>query len=578
MDLRMRRSWLIPRPRLVLTARSAAAAVFSVLTLSISAAGNNPASIVFLDVTEAAGIHFIHDNAASQEKYMVETMGSGCGWIDYDNDGLMDLYLVNGTATQVYVPQITPKSSLYRNNGDGTFTDVTEKAGVGAEGLFGMGIAVGDYDNDGLQDLFVTGYDRSILYRNTGKGSFSNETARARVSNAGRWGSSAAWFDYNNDGRLDLIIANYVDWTPEGNVRCGNPGEEYRAYCHPNTYKGQSPTLYLNQGKGIFEDVSRSSLPALSRSSGLGVVTFDYDRDGRQDIFIANDAMANSLFRNSGNGTFEEVAYTAGIALSEDGKAEAGMGTDAADTNGSGWMDVFVTHLDFEHGRLYRNLRNGTFEDGTFTAKLGYATFNYSGFGAKFFDYDNDGAQDLFMANGHILANIHLYHAEVTYAEPNLIYKNDGKGRFCNMSKSLGRDLQRHFVSRGAAVADFDNDGDLDVLVSNNGERAQLLRNDGGNRNHWLQIRLVGTESNRDGVGARVKVVAGDLIQHDERKGGTSYQSAQDPRLHFGLGRRDTVDSVEVTWPSGLREIFRDLESDATITLKEGTGAGVDGQ
>ncbi len=361
-------------------------------------------------------------------------------------------------------------------------------------------------------------------------------------------------------------------------MRCGNPGEEYRAYCHPNTYKGQSPTLYLNQGKGIFEDVSGSSLLALSRSSGLGVVTFDYDRDGRQDIFIANDAMANSLFRNSGNGTFEEVAYTAGIALSEDGKAEAGMGTDAADTDGNGWMDVFVTHLDFEHGRLYRNLRNGAFEDHTFTAKLGYATFNYSGFGAKFFDYDNDGPQDLFMANGHILDNIHLYHAEVTYAEPNLIYKNDGKGRFRDMSKSLGGDLQRHFVSRGAAVADFDNDGDLDVLVSNNGEGAQLLRNDGGNRNHWLRIHLVGTESNRDGVGARVKVVAGDLIQHDERKGGTSYQSAQDPRLHFGLGREDTVDSVEVTWPSGLREIFRELESDATITIEEGTGARLGGQ
>lgn len=559
------------------TWRSTAAVLCSVLFLMISAAHKASAIIVFIDISESAGIHFVHHNAASQEKYLIETMGSGCGWIDYNGDGLMDLYLVNGAATEVHQPDITPTSLLYRNNGDGTFLDVTDQAEVGAEGLFGMGIAVGDYDNDGLQDLFVAGYDRSILYRNTGHGGFSDETAVAGVSNAGRWGSSAAWFDYNRDGRLDLIIANYVDWTPEGNVRCGNPGEEYRAYCHPDQYSGQSPTLYLNQGKGRFKDVSKSSLLSLSRASGLGVVTFDYDWDGWQDIFIANDAMANSLFRNNGDGTFEEVAYTSGIALSEDGKAEAGMGTDAADTNGNGWMDVFVTHLDFEHDRLYRNLRQGMFEDRTFAARLGYATFSYSGFGTKFFDYDNDGSKDLFIANGHILDNIHLYHAEVTYAEQNLLYKNDGTGRFSKTSNSVRGDLKQLFVSRGAAVADFDNDGDVDVLVSNNGQRAQLFRNDGGNRNHWLRIQLVGKESNRDGVGARVKVVAGDLTQYDERKGGSSYQSAQDPRLHFGLGHRVLVDSIEVTWPSGLREVFHSLESNRTIIIEEdtGTAAGV---
>ncbi len=555
---------------------STATSLCSVLLLATPAVHKASAIVVFIDISGSAGIHFIHDNAASKEKYLIETMGSGCGWIDYNGDGLMDLYLVNGAVTQVHHPEIIPTSSLYRNNGDGTFSDVTEKASVGAKGLFGMGVAVGDYDNDGLQDLFVAGYDRSILFRNTGQGVFSDETDQAGVSNSGRWGSSAAWFDYNRDGQLDLIIANYVDWTPEGNVRCGNPGEDFRAYCHPDTYQGQSPTLYLNQGKGKFKDVSKSSLLSLSRASGLGVVTFDYDLDGWQDIFIANDAMANSLFRNNGDGTFEEVAYSSGIALSEDGIAEAGMGTDAADTNGDGWMDVFITHLDFEHDRLYWNLRQGTFEDRTFASKLGYATFNYSGFGTKFFDYNNDGAKDLLIANGHILDNIHLYHAEVTYAEPNLLYKNDGTGRFSKTSDGVRGDLQQHFVSRGAAVADFDNDGDIDVLVSNNGQRAQLLRNDGGNRNQWLQIQLLGKESNRDGVGARVKVVAGDLTQYEERKGGSSYQSAQDPRLHFGLGHRDVVDSIEVTWPSGLREAFHSVESNRTIMIEEGTGTALD--
>lgn len=551
---------------------STAAVLCSVLFLTISPGHTASANIAFVDISESAGIDFVHENAKSDDKYLIETMGSGCGWIDYNNDGLMDLYLVNGAATQVHQPEITPMSSLYRNNGNGTFSDVTEQAAVGAEGLFGMGIAVGDFDNDGLEDLFIAGYHRSILYRNSGEGRFSDHTALAGVSNEGRWGSSAAWFDYNRDGLLDLIIANYVDWTPEGNVRCGNPGKEYRAYCHPDAYSGQSPTLYLNLGQGRFEDVSDSSRLSRNPASGLGVVTFDYDRDGWQDIFIANDAMANSLFRNNGDGTFEEVAYRSGIALSEDGKAEAGMGTDAADTNGNGWMDVFVTHLDFEHDRLYRNLRQGMFEDQTFAAKLGYATFNTSGFGTKFFDYDNDGAKDLFIANGHIMENIHLYHAEVTYAEQNLLYKNDGTGRFRKTSSSIRGDLRQHFVSRGAAISDFDNDGDVDVLVSNNGQSAQLFRNDGGNRNHWIQIQLVGNESNRNGVGARLKVVAGDLTQSDERTGGTSYQSAQDPRLHFGLGHRVLVDLIEVTWPSGLREVFHGLETNRTIIIEEGTG------
>jgi hypothetical protein len=484
----------------------------------------------------------------------------------------LDLYLVNGAATKLYNPKAPLRSALYRNNGDGTFADVTEKAGVGAEGLFGMGIAVGDYDNDGFPDLMVLGYARSILYHNNRDGTFSDVTARAGVSNEGKWGSSAAWFDYNKDSHLDLAIANYVAWSPENNIWCGEHKPGYRGYCHPNKFPGQRPTLYRNNGDGTFTDVSESSKVGLKTSSGLGIVTFDFDNDGWQDIFIANDANPNFLFRNNHDGTFREIAYLAGVAVSDSGRAEAGMGTDAADTVGSGWLDLFVTHLDFEHARLYRNLRDGSFEDATFAAKLGYATFQYSGFGTRFIDYDNNGVQDIFMANGHILDNIDLQHAETRYAEPKLMYRNNGRAIFENVSDKLGPDLQIPRVSRGAAVGDFDNDGDLDILVSNNGQEPQLFENEEGNSNHWLQVELVGTRSNRDGVGVRVKVVCGDLILYDQRKGGMSYQSAQSPRLHFGLGSREKVNSIEIRWPSGVLDRVQEIAVDQIITVREGVG------
>ncbi len=527
-------------------------------------------SIVFRDIAKSAGINFIHDNAATAEKYLIETMGSGCGWIDYNADGLLDFYLVNSATTRIYKSKRPLRGALYRNNGDRTFTDVTEKAGVGAEGLFGMGLAVGDYDNDGFSDLMLLGYDRSILYHNNRNGTFSDVTNRAGVSNSGKWASSAAWFDYDNDGRLDLAIANYVVWSPDNNIWCGEEKPGYRGYCHPNKFKGQKPTLYHNNGDGTFTDVTETSKIGLSASSGLGIVTFDFDHDGWQDIFIANDANPNFLFRNNRDGTFSEIALMAGIAVSDNGKAEAGMGTDAADIDGNGWLDVFITHLDLEHARLYRNLGDGSFEDATFTAKLGYATFRYSGFGTCFVDYDNDGARDIFMANGHILDNIELYHSETRYAEPKLLYRNNGRGLFENMSDKLGPDLQLPRVSRGSAVADFDNDGDLDILVSNNGQEPQLLLNEGGNGNHWLELALVGARSNRDGVGARVKMVAGDLVLHDQRRGGRSYQSAHDGRLHFGLGSRNKVDSIEIRWPSGMVETLKDIGIDQVITIKEG--------
>jgi hypothetical protein len=528
--------------------------------------------VTFTDVATTSGITFRHDNAASPEKYLIETMGSGCGWIDYDQNGLLDLYLVNGATTRVYNPSRPLRSALYRNNGDGTFTDVTGKAGVGAEGLFGMGVAVGDYDNDGFPDLFVLGYGRCILYHNNGDGTFTDVTARAGLENSGRWASSAAWFDYDNDGRLDLVIANYVDWLPDRNFYCGDTGPGMRSYCHPDDFHGQPPTLYHNNGDGTFTDVSKSSDVGLKGGNGLGIVTFDYDDDGWQDIFIANDHMPNFLFHNNRDGTFREVGYAAGVAVSSDGQFEAGMGTDAADTTGTGRMDLVVAHLDMQLARLYQNLGDHTFDDATMRSKIGYATYHMSEFGLRFMDYDNDGARDLFMANGHVLDNIERYHADTRYAEPKLMFRNNGRGIFENVSDQLGPDFLLPRVSRGAAIADFDNDGDLDILVNNNGQAPQLLRNDGGNANHWLEILLIGTKSNRDGVGARVKLSAGDLVLCDQRKGGMSYQSAQDPRLHFGLGQRSTVDSVEVLWPSGSVTKLANIKGDQIIAVKEGVG------
>ena len=528
----------------------------------------------FVDVAKAAGINFRHTNAASSEKYLIETMGSGCGWIDYDQNGLLDFYLVNGAGTRVYTPTQPLRSALYRNNGDGTFSDVTEKSGVGAEGLFGMGVAVGDYDNDGFPDLFVLGYGRCILYHNNGNGTFTDVTERAGVKNLDRWASSAAWFDYDNDGKLDLVIANYVDWTPERNFYCGDREPGMRSYCHPDDFRGQPPTLFHNNGDGTFTDVSQPSGLGAKGGNGLGVVTFDYDDDGWQDIFIANDHMPNFLFHNNRDGTFREVGYLAGVAVSSDGVFEAGMGADAADTTGNGKQDLVVTHLDMQLARLYRNLGDQGFDDATFRSKLSYATYRMSGFGTRFLDYDNDGNRDLFIANGHVLDNIQRYHAETTYAEPKLMFRNTGKGVFENVTTQMGPDFQLPCVSRGAAVGDFDNDGKLDILVSNNGGAPQLLRNIGEYGNHWLEIFLIGTKSNRDGVGSRVKVVAGDLVLHEQRKGGMSYQSAQDPRLHFGLGPRTHIDAIEIRWPSGVVTKLTDVPCDQVIAIEEGPWNG----
>ena len=528
-------------------------------------------AVSFTDVTGEAGVSFVHENAATPEKYLIETMGGGAAWLDYDGDGLLDLYLTNSAATDEFDPPSPLSGALYRNLGDGAFADTTAEAGIGAEGLFAMGVAVGDYDNDGDPDLAVTGYGRSTLFRNEGTGTFRDVTDAAGTANVGRWGTSSAWFDYDRDGLLDLVIVNYLDWSPANNYHCGERRPGYRSYCHPNRYRGQPPTLYRNLGNGAFEDTTESAGIDGYAGNGLGVVCFDFDRDGWIDIFIANDSMPNFLFRNNGDGTFEELAFVAGVALGENGEAEAGMGVDAADYDGDGWPDLYMTHLDFEFDRLYRNLGDGTFRDATFEDGIGYATFDVSGFGTRFVDYDNDGWRDLFVANGHVLDNIELFHEGTRYEEPKLAFRNTG-GKFEETGSQLGPVMALPRVGRAAAFADYDNDGDIDVVVANNGQGTQLLRNEGGNRNNWLQVQVEGVHSTRDAIAARVTVSSDGFVQVAERTGGGSYQAAHDPRLHFGLGHRSRVDSIEVAWPGGRMERFGGAESNRLVVLREGEG------
>jgi len=526
----------------------------------------------FTDVRKAAGINFQLDATATEEKNYLETMGSGVGWIDYDQDGLLDLYFPQTAATEWYKPPHPLHSTLYHNNGDGTFTDVTDKAGVGAVGLYAQGVAVGDYDNDGYPDLYVTGYGRAILYHNNGDGTFTDVTAKAGVGDEGQWSTSAGWFDYDKDGYLDLLVCNYIDWTAKTNLWCGEHRMGYRAYCHPDNYRGLHLKLYHNNHDGTFTDVSLKSGVGVPEVKGMGVVLADLNNDGWPDIFVANDTWPNSLLLNNKDGTFRDVSFVSGVAASEDGKYEAGMGTDAADVYGDGWMDIYVTHLDFELNRLYRNNHDETFDDATYSSGIGNNAIMLSGVSAKFMDYDNDGWADIMQVNGAMLDNISLYHSEVAYPEPKLMFRNLGKGKFAKVSEQLGPDFMKPTVGRGSAVGDYDNDGDLDIAISNRGEFAQLLRNDGGNANHWLEVMLVGTKSNRDGVGAVLKLTSEGFTQVAQRKGGMGYMSAQDPRVHFGLGQRQSIESLEITWPSGTVDKLTNIPINRIITVKEGVG------
>jgi len=531
-----------------------------------------PVAVHYTDIRKAAGINFVQDSTESEEKYYLETMGTGVAWIDYDQDGLMDLYFVQAGATDAYKPIHPLHSALYHNNGDGTFTDVTEKAGVGGEGHYGQGVAVGDFDNDGYPDLLVTGYGRAILYHNNGNGTFTDVTAKAGVADEGQWSTSAGWFDFDKDGWLDLVITNYLQWSPADNPWCGERAPGYRSYCNPNNYKGQKTRLYHNNHDGTFTDVSDKSGVSAPESKGMGVVLADFNNDGWPDIAIANDTWPNFLFLNNHDGTFTDVSLISGLAASEDGRYEAGMGIDAADVDGDGFLDVYITHLDFELNRLYHNNGDGTFTDATYSSGIGNKAMLLSGVAAKFIDYDNDGWPDIVQANGAMVDNVNLYHSLISYKEPLLMFHNLGNGRFEKSSDSLGLDFVHPIAGRGLATADFFNDGGVGLAVVCRGDFPELLRNDGGNSNHWLEVLLIGTKSNRDGVGAVLKLSSDGHVRIDQAKGGTSYMSASDPRIHFGLGKRSKVDSLVITWPSGQVDKLTNLPTDQIIAVKEGVG------
>ncbi|HKV24765.1 MAG TPA: CRTAC1 family protein [Candidatus Acidoferrum sp.] len=531
-----------------------------------------PIPVRFTDVRKQAGITFLQDSTQTDQKYYLETMGTGVAWLDYNQDGLMDLYFVQSAATDAYTPPHPLRSALYRNNGDGTFTDVTEKAGLGGEGHYGQGVAVGDYDNDGYPDIYVTGYGRAILYHNNGDGTFTDVTAKAGVADEGNWSTSAGWFDYDKDGWLDLVVTNYIDWSPKNNLWCGERRPGYRSYCNPNNYHGEKTKLYHNNHDGTFTDVSDISGVGKPESKGMGVVLADFNNDGWPDIAIANDTWPNFLFLNNHNGTFKDVSLVSGLAASEDGRYEAGMGIDAADVDGDGWLDVYVTHLDFELNRLYHNNHDGTFDDYTYRSGIGNKAILMSGVSTKFLDYDNDGWEDIVQLNGAMLDNIQLYHGEVSYKEPLLMFRNLGKGMFEKVSGSLGPDFMRPIAGRGIATADYDNDGDVDIVTNNRGDYPELLRNDGGNANNWLEVLLIGTRSNRDGIGASLKLTSEGFVHVEQAKGGMGYMSASDPRIFFGLGKRAKIDSLEITWPSGQVDKLTSLPINKIIAVKEGVG------
>ena len=532
--------------------------------------------VQFVDVTAQANVGFRHVHGGSGRKYFVETMGAGCGFFDYDNDGDLDLYAVNGAALPGFAGDVTPTNRLYRNNGDGTFTDVTERAGVGDTG-YGKGCVAGDIDNDGDLDLYVANYGPNLLYRNNGDGTFTDVTERAGVGDS-HWGAGCAFLDYDNDGDLDLYAANYLDYSlddpridliPYIVDYQGAPVTDLKTYPHPHNFNGVPDRLYRNNGDGTFTDVADAAGVANAEGKSLGVVVIDYDDDGDPDLYVANDMVGNFLYRNEGDGTFAEVGLISGVAYDENGQEEGGMGVDAGDYDNDGRMDLIVTNFQHETYTLYHNNGDGTFSDVSFASDTGRVTRPYLGWGVGFFDYDNDGYGDLFAANGHVQDNIERLDRSTSYPQRNLLFHNNGEGTFADASLKSGDGMRLVKASRGTAFGDYDNDGDVDLFVLNANERSDLLRNDGGNRNNHLTVRTVGTVSNRDGIGARVRVVSGRLRQVKEVRSGSSYLSQNDLRVHFGLGRRSTVDTLEIRWPSGVVQVLKDVPVNQFLTVTE---------
>jgi len=544
---------------------------FSV-TRTSSGAPPESSAIQFRDVTQQAGVHFVHNNGAFGKKYLPETMGPGVAFIDYDNDGWPDIFLVNGMGWPGHIRK-NSTLKLYHNNHDGTFADVTHKAGLDME-LYGMGVAVGDYDNDGNDDLFVTAYGQSHLFHNNGNGTFTDVTQKAGLQGAHEFSTSAAWVDYDKDGHLDLVVGNYVQWTPETDLYCTLDGKA-KSYCTPESYKGTSVRLWHNRGNGTFEDVTQKAGLGDATSKTLGIAVLDYDNDGWPDLLFSNDTQPNKLYRNNGNGTFSEKAMVAGVAFSEDGVARAGMGVDAADYDHSGYASVLITNFSNQMISLYHNEGKGLFVDEAPRSEIGRATLLTLGFGCFFFDYDLDGWPDVFIANGHIDADIQRVQANVKYAMPPHLFRNVGKGKFEEVTKSMGAAFASPRVGRGAAYADINNDGRLDLLLSTNGGSVYLFRNEASGAaaaNRSLRLKLVGTKSNRDGIGAVVKLTAGGETQTKMLHSGSSYLSASELVLTFGLGTREKADSIEIRWPSAQLDRLSAIPAGAHLTVTEGKG------
>ena len=520
---------------------------------------------------EKSGVKWTHSSGKSPEKYLPESSGAGCAFLDYDNDGWMDIYLVNSGKCDFFTPSTPLRNALYKNNRDGTFTDVTEKAGVGAGG-YGQGVAIGDYDGDGFPDIYVTQYGRSILYHNNGDGTFTDVTEKAGVAAPG-WSSSAVWFDYDNDGRLDLFVGRFVEFSKELNKPCGIHEDGKLHYCIPKVYSPMPSWLFHNNGDGTFTDVSKKSGIADSLGKVWGVVATDINNDGQMDLFVANDTVQNFLFANRGKGRFEEIGESAGIAYSAEGRARSGMGLDSADYDQDGFMDLFVANLDREMYSLYRNNHDSTFDDQAGSTGIARATRLMSGWGLKFFDFDNDGDLDLFLANGNPDDLIEQIHSQVKYEEPPLLFRGQGKA-FQDISQQSGPIFSQPLSARGMAIGDFNNDGAVDVLISVNNGAPVLLRNNAGSQNHWLGIKLIGRKSNIDAVGARITYQAQDLKRSRMKVGGGSYLSDHDPRIVLGIGKRAKIDWLEIKWPlpSGAVERFTDLPMDRYVTIIEGQG------
>ena len=525
----------------------------------------------FADVTAAAGLQFRHNSGAFGGKLLPETMGAGCAFLDYDADGWQDVLLVNGMDWPGHKRERSTLR-LYRNDRNGTFTDVTRAAGLDIE-LYGMGVAVGDWNNDGFPDLLVTCVGQNRLFRNTGKGTFVDVTKASGLGGRSAFSTSALWFDFDRDGLLDLFVCNYVRWSTEHDVFCSADGKQ-KSYCTPEAYRGDTCWLFRNRGNGTFEDVTATSGIFDSSSKSLGVTMLDDDQDGWPDLMVANDTQPNKLYRNLRNGTFKEVAVQAGVAFSADGRARAGMGIDAADFDNSGRMGVAVTNFDNEMAGLYRSLGPGLYEDVAKAAGVGMASRNRLGFGCLFVDLDLDGAVDLVIANGHIDEAVRTMRTGAGHAQPPLLFQNLGNGKFQDVAAASGEEFARPRVGRGLAYGDFDRDGDLDLLMTTNNGPAVLFRNDQASGNRSVRFTLVGTKSNRDGIGARVRVFLGGTSQSRMVKTGSSYLSQSELPVTFGVGRRDAVDRVVIDWPSGRTEEFKSVQAGRAYECTEGKGIG----